>query len=324
MTTTIPDERPATELDPRLAGVQTEAKLGSWSLSYEYVADFPIAAIHVAPWAQVRSADSLADKETLSEFRTQMMMGTVYPPIIIMEPDTLVDGNHRFAAAKMLHRTSLPAFVVSFNSVDLAKSFAAACNQMGGRRLTTSEAYQAATTMMARGMADESIARELGRSASGIRDMRKRNEFADRTAAIPEIAKVAASISEKGQIRLTQIRHDPAFAEAVKLVADTHAPVRTVSEIVQAATKARTDADAITAVRALRAQLAPAGPPPKQVTIPPEVRQANMHLGGLLKLASNPVAMLDTSSPERRAESLGKWRQLAGLAGRIIGLYEER
>jgi ParB-like chromosome segregation protein Spo0J len=309
------------DVDPRMAGIQIEAKLRDWNLTYEYVEEFPVAEIRSVDWTQVREAEHIADKDTLAEFRTQMTQGAVYPPIVVMHPNVLVDGNHRVAAAKGLRRKTFPAFVVQFNSVDLAKSFSAAMNQLNGRRLTSREAFSAATTMMARGMADEAIAREIGRSPSSVRDMRRQNEFTERAARIPEIAKLAESVPVKAQMKLAQISHDPAFAEAVKVVAETRAAARTVSEVVEAATSARTDADAIDAVRAKRAELAPAGPPPHRVTIPQEVKQAGMHLGGLLKLGVNQMALLDISSPERRTESLAKWGQLRDLAVSVIDLY---
>ena len=320
MTTTL-DTPAALEIDPRVAGIQIEAKLRDWNLSYEYKPEFAIGEIRNVDWTQVREATHIADKDTLAEFQTQMSQGAVYPPIVIMHPDVLIDGNHRIAAAKRLHRKTFAAFIVQFNSVDLAKSFNAAMNQLNGRRLTSREAFEAATTMMARGMADEAIAREIGRSPSSVRDMRRRNEFAERSAAIPEIAKLAAGISEKSQIKLAQISHDPAFAEAVKVVAETRAPAKTVTEVVDAARSARSDADAIDAVRAKRAEMQPAGPPPHRVTIPAEVKQAAMHVGGLLKLAPNPLALLDVSTPERRADSLAKWTKVRDLAAEVVGLY---
>ena len=317
-------EQPELEsVDPRAVGILAEAMLRDWNLTYEYNPAFSLDEIRVVDWTQVRSATEHAgaDKETLSEFRTQMAQGAVYPPIIIMHPVELVDGNHRVAAAKALRKKTLPAFIVQFNSVDLAKSFSAAINQKNGRRLTSQEAFEAATTMMARGMADEAIAREIGRSVTLVREMRRRNEFATRAAGIPEIAKIAETIPEKSRIKLAQISHDPAFAEAVKVIAETKAPAKTVSEIVEAATSARTDTDAIAAVRAKRAELAPAGPPPHRVMSPAEIRQATMHLGGLLKFAERPVSMLDVASPERRAESLSKWQQIRDLAVKVIDLY---
>ena len=324
MTTTL--ELPGLEsVDPRAAGVLVEAKLQDWNLSYEYVAEFPLEKIRIVDWTQVRSATEHAgaDKESLAEFRIQMTKGAVYPPVIVMEPDVLLDGNHRVTAAKSLRRKVFPAFVVKFNSVDLAKSFAAAVNQMGGRRLTAQEAYQAATTMMARGMADEAIAREIGRSAPSVRDMRRQNEFAQRSAAIPELARLMQQkpIPAKAQQKLATISHDPAFAEAVKVVAETRAPMQTVREIVDAAAEARTDTDAIIAVRAKRDEMAPAGPPPYRVTIPQAVRNCRMWLGGLLKFRENAVALLDAQSDETRAKAAGQWEQVRDLAVEMIDLY---
>jgi ParB-like chromosome segregation protein Spo0J len=311
------------DIDPRMAGIQIEAKLRDWNLTYDYDPDFALAEIRVVDWTQVRTAEHIADKDTLAEFRTQMTQGAVYPPLVVMEPDVLVDGNHRVTAAKGLHRKTFPAFVVKFNSVDLAKSFAAAVNQMGGRRLTTQEAYQAAVTMMARGMADEAIAREIGRAPSSVRDMRRQNEFTQRSAAIPELARLMeqAPVPAKAQMKLATITHDPAFAEAVKVVAETRAPAQTVSEIVQAATSARNDADAIIAIRRKRAELAPAGPPPHRVTVPQAVRNCRMWLGGILKFRENATILLDTQSDETRAKAMEQWKQVASLAAEMIDLY---
>ena len=322
MTSTL-ESAALADVDPRMAGISIEAKLRDWNLSYEYDPEFSLDSIRVVDWTQVRTAANIADKETLAEFRTQMTQGAVYPPIVVMEPDVLVDGNHRVSAAKGLRRKTFPAFVVQFNSVDLAKSFAAAVNQMGGRRLTTQEAYQAAVTMMGRGMADEAIAREIGRSPSSVRDMRRQNDFTQRSSAIPELAKLMQQtpIPAKAQMKLATISHDPAFAEAVKVVAETRAPAQTVSEIVEAATRARTDADAITAVRAKRAELAPAGPPPHRVTVPQAVKNCRMWLGGILKFRENAVILLDTQSDETRAKALEQWKLVRDLAAEVIDLY---
>jgi ParB-like chromosome segregation protein Spo0J len=327
VTTTL-DEPALESIDPRTVGIQIEAKLRDWNLSYEYVPAFPIEKIRAVDWTQVRSSTDHAgvDKQTLGEFRMQMMQGAVYPPIVVMEPDVLVDGNHRVAVAKSLRRKTFPAFVVRFSSVDLAKSFNAAMNQLNGRRLTTQEAFQAAVTMMERGMADEAIAREIGRAPSSVRDMRRQNEFAERSSAMPELRKLMekAPIPARAQQKLAGISHDPAFAEAVKVVAETRAPMQTVNEIVEAAAKARTDTDAIVAVRAKRAELAPAGPPPHRVTVPQAVRNCRMWLGGILKFRENATILLDTQSDETRAKAAEQWKQVRDLAAEMIDLYGKR
>lgn len=324
MTSTV-EEIPQVDLpddiDPRLLGIQIEAKLRDWNIKYDYVPEYPLGEIRAAEWAQVREDAHLQDKETLAEFRTQMTQGAVYPPILLMHPDVLVDGNHRVHAARGLRRKTFPAFVAHFNSVDLAKTFAAAMNQLNGRRLSPAEAYQAALTMMNRGMADEAVAREIGRSVEMVRQMRRQKEFGERSAANPEIAASAATIPQKQQVKLAQISHDPAFVEAVKVVAESKPSAATVSEIVKAATSARDDTAAIDAVRAIRADLAPAGPPPFRVTIPAEVRMASAQLSGLLKYAENPLVLMDTSAPERRDASIEKWKRVRGLADEVLRLY---
>lgn len=321
--TTIVEAAAATpmEVNARLVGIQIEAKLREWDIEYEYVEAYPVADVKSVEWTQVREEAHIADRDTVTEYRTQMAQGSVFPPVVLMAPDVLVDGNTRISAAKGLRRKHFPAFVAKFNSVDLAKTFAAAMNQQGGRRLTPAEAYEAALTMMRRGMADEAVAREIGRSVEAVRQMRRRKEFAERSAELPEIAEVAERVKQTQQVKLSQIKHNPAFVEAVKLVADTKPPERMVSDIVKAATEARTDAEAVSAVRALRAELAPAGPPPVRVVVSSEVRQARAHLGGLLKYVENPAVLLDVVSPEARTMSMSRWSDLRGLADKVLELY---
>ena len=310
-----------TELDPRQVGIQIEAKLADWSILYEYVPDFAVADIRVVEWTQVRDEAHLGDKDTLAEFRTQMAHGAVYPPVILMHPDVLIDGNHRLRAAQGLKRRSLPAFVCQFNSVDLAKTFSAAVANLSGRRLNNDEAQRAALTMIARGMADESIAREIGRSVEMVRQTRKLKDFEERAAAMPEIADAAARLPRPQRVKLAGIAHNPVLAEAVKLVAETRPKASDLNTLVKATSTARSDGEAIQAVRELRAELAPAGPPPHRVTVPPQVRQAALGLGQLLKHADNVSVVLDLTTPERRTASIQQWTRLQSMTESVLGLY---
>jgi hypothetical protein len=321
VTTTAETNEAVEQATARQVGILVEAKLREWDVPYEYVEEFPISKVRTVEWTQVREAAHIADPETVAEFRTQMSQGATYPPIVLMGPDVLVDGNTRLTAAKGLRRKTFPAFVAQFNQVDLAMAFNAAVNQLGGRRLTSVEAFNAAAAMMARGMADEAVAREIGRSVELVRQMRRKREFADRTTALPGLAPLAKSISERAAIKLATIRHDPAFAEAVKVVAEMRPEAKMVTEIVRAATSARTDADAIDAIRAIRAELAPAGPPPYKVAVPSEVRQSTMHVAGLLKFSANPLSVLDVSTPERRGASIARWRELRDMTAEVLRLY---
>lgn len=312
-------------IDPRTAGVLIEAKLRDWNLPYEYVADFPMADIRSVDWTQVRIGANVIDGDTVGEFRTHMSHGAVFPPIVLMDPNIRVDGNHRYAAAKGLRRKVIPAFVVKFASVDVARAFSAAVNQTNGRRLTAEEAARVATTMLGQGMADESIAREIGRSVTFVQSTRRRNEFSTRADRLPEIARLIRErpVSAKAQEKLAQVKHEPVFAEAVKLAVEARADPKVVAEIVETATSATSDADAISAIHAKRAELAPQGPAPQRVIVPQAVRNARMQLGGLLKFRENPPALLDAISDDARLKAAGQWQQLRDLAEEMLKLYGE-
>ena len=274
-------------------------------------------------WTQVRVGASVHDGDTVGEFRTHMAHGAVFPPIVLMHPNVLVDGNHRVAAAKGLKRKAIPAFVVQFASVDLARAFSAAINQTNGRRLSKGEATAVATTMLGQGMADESIAREIGWSVGFVQNTRKRNEFDRRADKLPEIRKIMEEkpLSDKAREKLARITHEPVFGEAVKLAVEVKADPKTVTEIVETATTATSDTDAITALRAKRAELAPQGPAPQRVIIPQAVRMARMQIGALLKFTPNPPALLDTVSDDARIKASGQWKRLRDLADEMVKLY---
>jgi len=322
MTTTV--EAPVIgKPDPRTAGLQIEAKLVDWQLSYDYQPEYQIDDVRVADWIQVREARHLADKDTLTEFVTQMREGAVYPPIVLMEPDVLVDGNHRLNAARQLKRRAIPAFVVRFATVDMAKSFAAAMNQMNGRRLTADEAFEVASTMFGMGLADDAIAREVGRSQESVRQMRRKKEFGERADRLG-ISDAVEGVKDAQRVKLTMIDHDPVFDVATKIVAEARPPMADVNKLVKLAQDAASDGEAIEALNRMRAELAPAGPPPKRVTVPAEVRQARMYLGGLAKLRTNPTSLLDLASEETRATSILRWQQIGELAGEVLRLYGDQ
>jgi ParB-like chromosome segregation protein Spo0J len=281
-----------------------------------------MADIRSADWAQVRMGANVFDSETVGEFRTHMAHGAVFPPLILWDK-VIVDGNHRFPAAKGLKRKTIAVFTVNFNSVDIARAFAAAVNMTNGRRLAVDEAAGIALTMLGQGMTPDSVAREIGRSRTFVQSVQRRNEFAARAEALPEIARIMREkpLPVTTRERLAQVKHEPVFAEAVKLAADVRATPKVAAEIVEAAASGKSDADAITAIRAKRAELAPQGPSPQRVIIPESVRSCRRSMGLMLKFRANPPALLDKASGEAQEKAAGQWAQLRDLATEMLKLY---
>jgi len=309
--------------EPRELGLITELKLRDWHLEYEYVEAVELDEIRVAEWAQVRSEASLSDRDTLEEFKTQMREGAVYPPIVLMAPDVMIDGNHRYRAARALKWPTLPAFVVQFPTVDMAKAFAGAMNQLNGRRLTNEEAYRDALVMFEMGLSDEAIAREIGRSRQNVGQMRAKKEFTERTEALG-LQKPAEQIKDAQRIKLAQIQHRPVFAKALEIAADVGGKPKVVADLVRATKQANSDSEAIDALERVKTELAAAGPPPVRITVPSELRLTRMQLAALLKYEANPTVVLDQGKPEDRTRSVDQWRRVRAMATAVLGLYGEQ
>lgn len=301
--------------DPRY-----EAKFTEWNLEYHFEPAYPIQDIRVADWAQVREKAHIAPVDQVEEYRQQMANGAVFPPVVLMGPDTLIDGNTRLQATRRLHKKTIAVYVVQLASSQMAKSLAGTLNQMGGKRLSAEEAAEAAKVMMGMEFTDEAIAREIGRSVEQVRRIRNQIEFGERSERLK--LRQADLISPDNRVRLNSIKHDPPFREFVDFVAETTPPKKTVSDLLKKVNDAPSDTDAITVIHEARRELRPAGPPPRRPALPQEVTQANMHLGGLAKLARDyaPAHLLDNRE-DKRDERIEQWRAIQELAGKMLSLY---
>lgn len=296
-----------------------EAKFDEWNLPYTFVPEIRLDDMRVADWAQVREGSHIAPQEQVAEYAEQMRHGAQFPPLVLMEakPPVLIDGNTRRAAAKLLRLKSFPAYIVETGTVEMAKILAGSLNQMGGKRLTTDEAHSLALLMLARDMADEAVAREVGRSATQVRQWRRIKE-AEAHAAKLGMAEQFETIDRPAKLRLAEITHDLPFAEAVKLVAEVKPKPKVIQDMVKEVVKAPSDTEAVDVVRQVRAELKPAGPPPHRPNLlNPAARQARMHLGGLIKLREDPVALVDLT---HREEELARWTELSHLITAVFNV----
>ena len=164
------------QFDPRQVGVLTEAKLVEWGIHYTYDPSMPIAELKRVGETQVRILEHQYDKDAVERYATFMRQGIVFPPIVLLRDDIILDGNTRIAAAKSAGVKVLPAFKCDFPNPDLAVAFAGAMNQMNGRSLSPDEARHQAEVLMRYGHEDDSIARELGYGRTQINNWRRERE----------------------------------------------------------------------------------------------------------------------------------------------------
>lgn len=308
------------ENTPRLRGIHFEAKLREWAIPYSYVEDFDLSAIQVVETAQVRDSEHRYDAETAAEYREQMGAGAVFPPIIVMEPNLLVDGNTRKAAAEALRRRTFPAFLAKFPTVDMAKAYAAAVNQEGGRRLTKDEARRATMTLLTAGYTDEAVSREIGYNATQVKKWRLEKEFAEREKRT-FVSEAGAVLSDRERQEIAKVKNEPLFAEVVKLAADIKPKQGLLNEAVRRVAEAPSEAEGLRVLEEVKQEWKPSGPPPhRPVPIPAELKKARMMLPQLAALAGSASLLYETDQ-ERRQKATQQWQDVRGLAVEMLGMY---
>src|SRR5215472_8713856 len=91
--------------------VRFEALFQRWGLQWEFVPELSLAdQLKTLDEAQVRDLSHIAPTERVHEYALQMKGGANFPPIVLMAPNILIDGNTRAQAGRQAGRTTLPAY----------------------------------------------------------------------------------------------------------------------------------------------------------------------------------------------------------------------
>lgn len=305
--------------DPRILGVLIEAKLQAWNITYEYVPAFNLDDLAVVELAQVRFAEHRINPAQVEEYRQQMIAGATFPPLVVMEPNIVVDGNTRRTAAMKSRVKTLPAFVARFPSTALARAFAAAVNQTGGRRLAADEARSSAQALLEAGYTEEAVSLEIGYSRTQVGKWKTEMAFADR-ARRTGIAHAIDDVKKAQQHQIGQLRSDPVFAEVARTVIELNPPAKDITELVKVAKEAHSDADALQKIAEARSALTPAGPPPHRPAVSSALASWRRCAPQILGHDHNPLDFLEVD-PDRRNTAVEMWRQMRSLADGVLAGY---
>lgn len=307
--------------DPRVLGVLFEAKLQEWNIPYSYDPAYPIAGLKNVAAVQARGDMNIGNAERVEEYRQHMQAGAVFPPLVVMDPDMLVDGNTRLIAARKLKMTTFPVFVARFSTTGLARTFGAAMNQKNGARLSSDEAREAAQILLAARHESEAVAREVGYSPTQVGKWKAEMLFEEKANATG-LPNASAVVKKPQQHQLAQVKSHPVFEECVRTVIDLRLPPKETTQLVKVAKEATSDADALQALRKMRAELTPSGPIPHRSHVPAALQRFRLVAPQMLKFAEVPMDFLETD-PERRETSIVMWRQIRDLADRVVVSYGE-
>jgi hypothetical protein len=311
------DDTVETVLPPDWTYTPIIAKLREWNLVYEIVPDFPLSRIRRDDQSQVRQLAHIAPALRVEEYAQQMRNGAMFPPILLMTPDLLIDGNTRLKAAQRIGRQSFPAIVVDTKTRDMALILAASLNQMGGERLTPEEAHEAALRMMRSNYPDAAIARELGRDIAQVRRWRTQRDVQNRAESLGLAEQV--KLIPRGTLgTLALVTHEEPFVETTRLLAEVRPVEKQAKEMIAEIQQAPSDQAALEIVARLRDDFAPAGPPPRASTRKdlPLVRAA---IATVVKHESNLDAVINRGEREAEVE---RWTKLQEVVARALRYIE--
>lgn len=295
---------------------QVEALLKNWNLQFELV-DFPLEDIIVDGTQQVREADHIANADVVEEYLIQYKNGAQFPAIVLRAPKNMLDGNTRAAMAKRAGLSSFPAYVVQVPSGDLARALGAQLNQMGGVRLTSSEAQVAALGMLENlHFTDAQVGIAVGRSGQQVRRWRMQVEAGDHAKKVNvDITPVPVS-----QHRLlARIVQDEPFKQAVDLAATRRVPFGELTRIVKEIEAAPSESEAVAVIDRARSDLRPSGPSGASVAVNMKTKRMRMVLPQVLNL-SPPMDVYD---PVRADEDRRQWLQVRSICDAMLAMYEQ-
>jgi hypothetical protein len=298
---------------------QAESVFNRWGLSFELIEAFPIDKIQDIAGQQVRFRANIANPDIVEEYYQQHQTGSPFPPIVLAKPGTMIDGNTRLAMARKAGLAFFPVYMVSVSSLDLAKALGAALNQIGGVRLTSDEAYQAAVDMMGENVdfTDTQIAQTTGKAAWQVRNWRAEQE-AKRHAQRTNTATSFDTVPKTQHKTLAKVVQDAPFAAAVKLAGSRRIPNKAVSAMVDAIVKAPSEDEALGVVEDVAREYPGGGPDKVAVVVNAKARRMRMVLPQVINLRP-PEELYEV---DKASEDEKMWREVRRVAEAQIDYYE--
>jgi hypothetical protein len=298
---------------------QAENIFNRWGLNFELIPDFRIADIQDIPGQQVRFRANIANRDVVEEYYEQHANGAVFPPVVLAPPGTIIDGNTRLAMARKAELETFPVYMVRVSSLDLAKALGAALNQIGGVRLTSDEAYQAAVDMMGENLkfTDAQIAEITGKAAWQVKNWRAEQQaaqHAQRTGTAASFAEVPKTQHKT----LAKVIQDAPFAAAVKLAGSRRLPNATVKRMVDDIVKAPSEQEALAVVDAVAVENPAGGPGGGAVVRNQKARHMRMVLPQVINLRP-PEELYEA---DRAGEDEKLWREVRRVVDSQLAFYE--
>jgi hypothetical protein len=301
----------------------TEDILNARHVSFRFEANLALDQLRDVEGNQVRRSEHRAPKDMVERYAEQMKNGATFPAIVVNENYELVDGNTRWAATRIIKRSTIAAYVCENLTALEARSLSVELNQVHGQSMSTDEirAFVEGAADAGQKIDPKSYARMTGAKPRKIGQWVAAHAFRSRAVSEGFSDDVVAVLPEQVQIALNSLGLKAVFVEMTRLAVDARINAKDASEVVRDANAATSESEALAAIAAartaraeeIRALAAGFRPPKRKSTM------AAPHLVGLLKFT--PADLIDVA-PDRQQAALSRMRTLHEQLGEAITLAQ--
>lgn len=285
------------------ASAQTEGKLTSRHVQYQFEPNLDISQIRDVEGNQVRLTEHRAPKAMVDRYAEQMRAGAIFPAIVVNDRYEILDGNSRWMAARRNKRETIAAYVCHEVSALQARSLSVELNQSHGLSMTEIEIRSFVTSAVEDGQVLDAKAysRMTGVKSSTLArwvavkhfDMRAIRDgiTPDRFGRLPDSTRAALQVAKLRSV----------FEQVTALAIDARVPSTQLRGIITEANSAPSEAESLAIVARARADRSD-----DIRAIAAGFRSARrrgagpaLHIGGLLRF---DVAELLDAPPDKHSE----------------------
>lgn len=302
---------------------QVEDLMTQWRVHWEYEENYSLDDIVMIDGQQVRDQANLAPHDVVDQYAEQARNGSAFPPIVLARDQnngrhSMIDGNTRYAMARKLEQATFPVYIAHVSSMDYAKALGSALNQLGGRRLTETEAMNAALNMLSDNVNfnNQEIAQAVGVTESRISQWRKEKEASDYATELGVAAMVAAMPPRQRKM-MTKIKLAEPFKAVAELASSRRIKNDDLKDLVEEIVQAQTEERMLEAISTASDELPAGGPSGAAPVANAKARHMRMILPQIHNMLP-PEHLYDADRAEDDAKS---WMRVYEVAHEMLNMY---
>lgn len=268
---------------------------------------FKIAQIDPRASLQNQARFDALDEDHVIVVAEAMSAGTPIPPIVVVKLSTrarykVLDGNHRWRAAELIDRATLPAYVITQALTETQERLLiATANTRHPKPNTMSERLSFAAWLIEhRGTSQIDAARMVGVPVGKVRSHMALLRAGRRIRQIVGV-NAAQKLGHGAQTRLDALRSDEVLSTAASIALDAKLSQVEINDLVTRLNKLRSERSQMEMLVAVREELAVrASGTARKVSVPRPLSNLNATLSRILRIDIDEIRTLPVDDAIRK------------------------